>query len=160
MALFVGRFQPFHLGHLDAIQQILQSYEKVIVVIGSAQESSTLENPFTAEEREQMIRCVLDAEHVPYELYTISDIPDDALWVSFLEEELPLFDAAFSGNERVLRLLEAGGKKTHKIVFNVAIDATTIRDKIRNGDDSWKEYLYPVMVEKFEDLIVDRISSL
>ncbi len=54
-ALFVGRFQPMHIGHLDAIEWILERYRKIIIVIGSSQESRTEENPFTFEERKEII---------------------------------------------------------------------------------------------------------
>ena len=41
--LYVGRFQPFHLGHLEAIKHILKKVDTVIIAIGSAQYSHTLE---------------------------------------------------------------------------------------------------------------------
>ncbi|MEM2915309.1 MAG: adenylyltransferase/cytidyltransferase family protein, partial [Candidatus Bathyarchaeia archaeon] len=59
-ALYVGRFQPFHLGHLEAVKYMLRNSKEVIIVIGSAQESHTLTNPFTAGERVYMIRLALD----------------------------------------------------------------------------------------------------
>ncbi|EQD45121.1 nicotinamide-nucleotide adenylyltransferase, partial [mine drainage metagenome] len=50
-AFVVGRFQPFHNGHLHVIKEILSQYSSVIIGIGSAQYSHTMENPFTAGER-------------------------------------------------------------------------------------------------------------
>ena len=35
--LYVGRFQPFHLGHLGAVKSILEDVEELVIVIGSAQ---------------------------------------------------------------------------------------------------------------------------
>ena len=74
--LFVGRFQPFHLGHLKAIEWILERCEKVTVVIGSSLESSTQRNPFTLEERKEMIEKSLEKEGVAKEKYEIIWIPD------------------------------------------------------------------------------------
>jgi len=54
IALFIGRFQPFHSGHLDAIKQI--SEEEIIIGIGSSQYSKTEENPYSFEERKKMIK--------------------------------------------------------------------------------------------------------
>ena len=54
-ALFIGRFQPFHNGHLKVIQNSINLYDEVIIGIGSAQYSNTTDNPFTAEERKLMI---------------------------------------------------------------------------------------------------------
>ena len=45
-ALFIGRFQPFHNGHLNVIKTLLENHKEVVVVIGSAQEENTAENPF------------------------------------------------------------------------------------------------------------------
>ncbi|MBS7649487.1 adenylyltransferase/cytidyltransferase family protein, partial [Candidatus Bathyarchaeota archaeon] len=63
-ALYVGRFQPFHLGHLEAAKYILQNAREIIIVVGSAQESHTLENPFTAGERVYMIRLALNEANI------------------------------------------------------------------------------------------------
>src|SRR6266700_8062812 len=57
--LYVGRFQPFHLGHLQAIKYILGRVDDLIILVGSAQHSHTHENPFTAVERITMIRRAL-----------------------------------------------------------------------------------------------------
>ncbi|MEM2975778.1 MAG: adenylyltransferase/cytidyltransferase family protein, partial [Candidatus Bathyarchaeia archaeon] len=45
--LFVGRFQPFHLGHLTAVKNILKSVDELVIIVGSAQYSHRLDNPFT-----------------------------------------------------------------------------------------------------------------
>ena len=47
-ALFVGRFQPFHYGHLHAVRTILEEAEELVIVVGSAQMSHEPDNPFTA----------------------------------------------------------------------------------------------------------------
>jgi nicotinamide-nucleotide adenylyltransferase len=54
--LYVGRFQPFHLGHLDAIKYTLKEVDELVIVIGSAQYSHNANNPFTAGERLVMVR--------------------------------------------------------------------------------------------------------
>jgi nicotinamide-nucleotide adenylyltransferase len=50
-ALFIGRFQPLHLGHLDALKQI--SKEEIIIGIGSSQYSGTKENPYNFEQEKK-----------------------------------------------------------------------------------------------------------
>ena len=50
-ALYIGRFQPFHKGHLKILQKLAKKYDEIIIGIGSSQYSNTLENPFTSEER-------------------------------------------------------------------------------------------------------------
>ncbi|MEM3816353.1 MAG: adenylyltransferase/cytidyltransferase family protein, partial [Candidatus Bathyarchaeia archaeon] len=33
-ALYVGRFQPFHLGHLEAVRYILNNAAELVIVVG------------------------------------------------------------------------------------------------------------------------------
>ncbi|MEM3596417.1 MAG: adenylyltransferase/cytidyltransferase family protein, partial [Candidatus Bathyarchaeia archaeon] len=56
VGLYVGRFQPFHLGHLEVVRSILNRADELIIAIGSSQYSHTRRNPFTAGERVTMIR--------------------------------------------------------------------------------------------------------
>ena len=37
-ALFIGRFAPSHKGHIEAIMKMLDSYDKVIIGLGSCYE--------------------------------------------------------------------------------------------------------------------------
>ncbi len=45
--LYIGRFQPYHLGHQAVLEKIAEEVDEIVIVIGSAQESHTAENPFT-----------------------------------------------------------------------------------------------------------------
>jgi len=57
-ALFIGRFQPFHNAHLIDIKNVLKDVDEVIIAIGSSQEKNTLENPFSYNERKQMMNTL------------------------------------------------------------------------------------------------------
>ena len=46
--LVVGRFQPYHSGHHQAVKRILKEVDELVIVIGSTQKSYEKENPFTA----------------------------------------------------------------------------------------------------------------
>ena len=59
---FIGRFQPFHLGHRHVIRTALERARHVIVLVGSPNVSRSVKNPFTLEEREAMIRAVFPRE--------------------------------------------------------------------------------------------------
>jgi bifunctional NMN adenylyltransferase/nudix hydrolase len=54
-AVFIGRFQPFHIGHKQVFETALSIATKLIVIIGSANSSRTPKNPWTASERAAMI---------------------------------------------------------------------------------------------------------
>ncbi|MFL6479721.1 MAG: adenylyltransferase/cytidyltransferase family protein, partial [Nitrososphaera sp.] len=60
--LFIGRFQPFHKGHLATVKFALERVDQLVIVIGSAQKSHELRNPFTAGERIRMIKESLDED--------------------------------------------------------------------------------------------------
>jgi bifunctional NMN adenylyltransferase/nudix hydrolase len=53
--VFIGRFQPFHLAHMQTIQIALEHSQQIILALGSAQDERNTKNPFLATEREQMI---------------------------------------------------------------------------------------------------------
>lgn len=62
--LYIGRFQPIHIGHESIIRKMLNECERVIIAIGSAQESGTTKNPFTFEQRADLITNVFYRERV------------------------------------------------------------------------------------------------
>src|SRR5512136_438362 len=103
--LFIGRFQPFHKGHLAMVKKILQDNDEVIIGIGSAQYSHTGENPFTASERYEMIKRTLDAEGI--RMYSIVPIPDThvhSVWVSHAVSLVPRFGVVYTNSPLVVRL--------------------------------------------------------
>lgn len=60
--IFIGRFQPFHLGHLALVEEGLQQAERIIVLCGSARQARSFRSPWNPEERERMIRGALSPE--------------------------------------------------------------------------------------------------
>lgn len=62
LAVFIGRFQPIHEGHISIINDALRIAEKVIILIGSSNQSRTIKNPFTFAERKDMIDYVYFSE--------------------------------------------------------------------------------------------------
>lgn len=60
--IYIGRFQPFHVGHLATVQKALELADKLIVVCGSARRSKSYELPWSVEERESMLRACLTPE--------------------------------------------------------------------------------------------------
>jgi len=57
--VFVGRFQPFHNGHLEAIKWILGQMGEVSIVIGSMQEYGQVNNPLDFKERKEILEAAL-----------------------------------------------------------------------------------------------------
>ena len=73
--LIIGRFQLLHNGHKQMIDTALELCDKVVVYIGSSQESRTLENPFTFEERVDMFNKVFESE-VSQKRLIVRALPD------------------------------------------------------------------------------------
>lgn len=59
VGVFIGRFQPLHLGHLATIERALTEVDELVIVIGSARTARNLRNPFTADERREMIETAI-----------------------------------------------------------------------------------------------------
>ncbi len=54
--VLIGRFQPFHNAHLEIVKRATALCDKLVIVVGSSRQPRTYKNPFTFEERSQMIR--------------------------------------------------------------------------------------------------------
>lgn len=55
LAVFIGRFQPFHKGHLEVLRNGLKIADKVLILVGSYKSARNVKNPWTFEERKRMI---------------------------------------------------------------------------------------------------------
>lgn len=128
-ALFIGRFQPFHSGHLDAIKQI--KTDKVIVGVGSSQYSSTADNPFSFEEREKMIENILTGLGINYKIVAVPDIHDAKNWVAHVEKIVGNFDVVYTGNSVVEQLFKEKGYIVKKLKINIKISGTELRNKMK-----------------------------
>jgi len=160
-ALFIGRFQPFHRAHLADIKLILKECDKVIIAIGSSQESLTKENPFSYEEREKMIEETLKAHKIfDYDIIPVPDVNDDEEWVDHVKKIVPEFDVVYTGNELTEKLFKEKNIKVRKIELIHNINATEIRKRILYGND-WKE-LVPEEISEYIEKIegIDRIKSI
>jgi nicotinamide-nucleotide adenylyltransferase len=163
--LYVGRFQPFHSGHLEAIQYVLKEVTELVVVIGSAQYSHNIKDPFTAGERLVMVRRALKEAAVDYSRLWIVPVPDvhlHMLWVSALEGYTPHFDVVYSNEPLTTRLFIEAGYQVKNIPFfqRKVYTSTLVRDKMIAGE-KWA-MLVPKSVAGFINEIdgVNRLRDL
>ena len=160
--LYVGRFQPFHLGHLEAIKRILDEVEELVVVIGSAQYSHNKANPFTAGERLVMIRSALEEARVDFSRVWVVPVPDvhlHMMWVSAVEGYTPKFQIVYSNEPLTKRLFMESDYKVKGIPFfeRQFYSSTLIRDKML-ADDSWKTLVPKTVVDLIAE--IDGISRI
>ena len=151
--LVLGRFQPFHLGHLNVIHEVMKEGVLPIIGIGSSQEGNTADNPFTSKERIEMIRTIMDGLDTEYGIYKIPDIHDNEKYVSHLETFVPDFDYIYSGNSLVQRLFKEAG---HNVVIPEFVnrevwEGSSIRQAMMEGDD-WELAVPPQIVDKIHSL--------
>ena len=160
-ALFVGRFQPFHKGHLWAVNKILEENEVVIIGIGSSQYSDTMENPFSFYERKEMIKRTLDKEGITnYKVIAIPDIHDHTEWAVYVMDLVKGFHFVYTGSELTRKLFTLAGVHVKDLNRKDHISASEVRFRIIKDMD-WKELLS----ESVLDYIIeiggeDRIKKL
>ncbi len=158
-ALFIGRFQPFHVGHLSSIMRIKKDgFDEIVIGVGSSQESNTDKNPFTAEERREMLETVL-VKHsgLKYRIIFIPDINNNPKWVGHVESTLKEngvegVDAVYTNNPVVKELFEAAQYKVVEPELvrdgDDIIMATKIREMIAKNDACWKMLVPKEVYEK------------
>jgi nicotinamide-nucleotide adenylyltransferase len=165
VGLFVGRFQPFHLGHLEAVKFALGQVGYLYVVVGSAQRSHERDNPFTAGERITMIKGALDASGVDpskWMAIPIADADSHSLWVSSVESMVPKFDIVFTNDSLTYLLFKEQGIEVSAVPYldRSRYSATNVRDRILERKD-W-EGLVPKdvarLVKKFGG--IERVRAL
>ena len=134
--LFIGRFQPFHNGHLATIKFALGKVDQLVIVVGSAQKSHELRNPFTAGERIMMIKGALDVENeVDVKRILIIPVPDvnvHSIWTQYVDILVPKYDMVFANDPFTLLLFKERGIKTVEapLIRRSEMSATEIRKKI------------------------------
>ena len=137
--LLIGRFQPFHLGHLEALQFALSKVDKLWVGLGSSNKSVQKNNPFSAEERKQMILSSIDnTMKEKISIYFIPDLDNHVKWIEKIDTIVPKFDIIFSNDELTKHLYSKRSVQVIAIPFlnrNV-LSGTNIRDLIIS-DQKW-----------------------
>jgi nicotinamide-nucleotide adenylyltransferase len=163
--IIVGRFQPLHRGHVELFKQILKEVDELVVGVGSAQESHTLENPFTAGERVLMITRALAEAKIDLGQVHVIPIPDvnnHAVWVSHVVSLSPPFEVIYSGNPLVRRLFKEAGFKTRKppMFKRKEYWGTEIRDRMVKGGN-WESLVPKAVVEVMHEIkAVERLKDL
>jgi bifunctional NMN adenylyltransferase/nudix hydrolase len=97
--VFIGRFQPFHLAHMQTIEIALQQSQNVILALGSAQPQRNIKNPFLAVEREQMILSNFsEQDQKRIHFVHVVDVYNDEKWVKQVKD---LVNATIQPNAKV-----------------------------------------------------------
>ena len=121
----VGRFQPLHNGHVEAVRFALTKVELLYIVVGSAEKSHEIRNPFTAGERMRMIKLALDESDVDCHRVMIVPIPDadaHSVWVSYVDELLGSFHERSTFGQAI------PGKRSYGTPSTISTTRYSLRD--------------------------------
>lgn len=144
--LFIGRFQPFHLGHLSVVEEIAarSDVEKIIIGVGSSQYDNTDENPYSYDIREEMIiRNLYRKIEKFYKIQAIPDIHNNNLWVDHVIDIVGEINEVYTGNEWVAGLFKEKGYIVKTVNIKIKIAGTQLRTMIKKQDSSWKNFVSP-----------------
>ena len=162
LGLITGRFQVLHKGHADMISKALSICERVILFIGSSQESRTKSNPLTFEERKELITEVFEPQ-VEKGRLIILPLPDAGLgdnekWGDYVLSNIPAEygtpDIAISGRES----RRATWFDNHNIAElftakTVDVSATEMRKRLIDDDvQFWQEYTPLFIRHRYDEL--------
>jgi len=165
VGLFVGRFQPFHNGHLAAVKYALKKIDYLYIVVGSAQKSHERDNPFTAGERIMMIKAALNEAGVDanrWMLIPVQDADSHSVWTATLRSTVPKFDMVFSNDTLTIRLLKEEGTNVIAIPYlnRSEYSATNVRARILERKD-WETLVPPAVDRIVKELDgVGRVRSM
>lgn len=142
-ALFIGRFQPFHNGHLHVVKEILKKHDKIIIAVGSAEESATEKNPWTASARMEMIASTLEEKKIDakrFWILPVRNINNYGLWVQHVTVLTPPFQHIYSGSPIVEKLFKKDGRYTfHKVALYKKISGTKVRTLMKRKNNAWQK---------------------
>ena len=154
--LLIGRFQPFHLGHLDAVLFGLSRVENLFIGIGSSNKSNEMKNPFSAGERREMIVSSIEPSMIDrIKVFDIPDVGDHEKWTFEIDKIMPKYDVVFTNDEFTKTLFE---KRKISVVPVVLKDrekfsGTNVR-KLIAEDKNWQD-LIPHGTRK----VLDKINA-
>ncbi|MBT5201476.1 MAG: nicotinamide-nucleotide adenylyltransferase [Thaumarchaeota archaeon] len=139
--LLIGRFQPFHLGHLEALQFALSKVDNLWVGLGSSNLPSQKNNPFSADQRKEMILSSIDdSMKKRISIYFIPDLDNHIKWIEKIDTIVPQFEIIFSNDDLTKHLYSKRSIKVESIPFlkRDKLSGTKIRNLIIS-DQKWDD---------------------
>ena len=116
-AIFVGRYQPYHYGHIELIKQKLDLGIPALIMVRNIAPDER--NPFTTEDTVKMIKKYHESKGDDVKVIIIPDI-----------------ESVNYGRGVGYEINEYEASNDSAAMF---ISASKIRDSIKNGDSSWKK---------------------
>lgn len=158
--IVIGRFQPYHMAHHALMHHALSKYDKVIVVLGSANLASNIKNPWSFADREYMIRKNFNTlENARLQFIGSKDyFYSDELWKTYIVTQINaitgvtpkiLVGAKSDNTSWYLDAFPEWGLDTFKQIY--PFHATNIREMYFRGNKDWRKYTAPMTEFFLED---------
>ena len=154
--LLVGRFQPFHLGHLDAVLFGLSRTENLFIGVGSSNKFNEKKNPFSAEERKEMIISSIESSMLErVKIFEIPDVDNHDKWTFEIDQIVPKYDVVFTNDEFTKTLFKKRQINVIPVVLKERekFSGTNIRQLIID-DKNWQD-LVPQGTRK----VLDKLNT-
>jgi len=119
IALLIGRFQPFHKGHLYLVKKALQNAEKLVIGIGSASIYDE-NNPLDYETRRKIIKTVVYKEKIEdrvIKTVPLDDFFNDEKWLDNVKKQVGNFDLVVGNNEWTNKIMEKAGYRIKRFPY-------------------------------------------
>ncbi|WP_096393161.1 nicotinamide-nucleotide adenylyltransferase [Halorubrum trapanicum] len=159
---YIGRYQPFHDGHRHMVEEIAAEVDELVLGIGSAGDSHTTRNPFTAGERVMMVTKAVEELDATTYVVPIEDLDRNSVWVSHVQSMTPRFDVAYSNNPLVVRLFEEAGVEVRQspMFRRDVLEGTELRERMIRGRD-WEALVPDAVVDVIREVDgVERIRRI
>ena len=165
VGLFCGRFQLPHKGHESIIEMALSMCDRLVILVGSSQESGTIRNPFDIQTRIEMLR-----EMYPDRNIVIKALPDltneddiTVEWGKYVLKNVRqiVYKAPeimiYGNDESRSKWFDPDDiKDTTEVIIprsRVPISATMLREALlRNDKETWFKWHSPRLHKHFDRL--------
>lgn len=156
IALLIGRFQPFHFGHLYLIKQALKKADKLVIGIGSSN-ITDVNNPLDWRSREKILKAVFYKEKIEDKVIKIVPLDDffnDKKWFDNVAKLIGKFNLVVGNNDWVNRIMESGGYKILTVPYfkRYLYEGEKIRKLLVDGG-KWQDRVPSYLVKYIEEIM-------
>ena len=172
VGLVCGRFQTFHKGHEKLVETALMLCDRVLILVGSAQECGTERNPYNINTRTKMLKEIY-GNRPEIMIYGLSDLSNEndirPEWGRYLLDNVDRYiyknpDVMVYGNDesRSAWFAKEDLKNTTELIINRAelpISATMVRERmVRDDRKGWMELVNPKLHKMYDQLRAELMS--
>lgn len=159
-ALIIGRFQPFHNGHLYLLQETIPAAEQLIIGIGSTHTPQE-DNPFSLSDRKAMVDRVIDREKLSSFVTKVIDLPDfpsDEDWLTEVKRRVGSFSVVVGNNEWTNSIFASDGYPIMRVPFwkRYMLEGKRIRSLMKQKQP-WEDRVPDYLVPQITSLVAESV---